>query len=72
VIAVIEPSSAEVVAWLDLSALRRDELTTARELNGIAYDSSADALWVTGKGWGALYSLDVDWLRARLNNIPIP
>jgi glutamine cyclotransferase len=68
-IAVIEPESGHVKAWLDLSGLRHHELPTARELNGIAYHDVSDTLLVTGKGWGQLYVLDSGWLRKVLSMI---
>ena len=65
-IAIIEPERAEVIARLDLSALRSREPSSSRELNGVAYDLKTDTLWVTGKQWSHLYSLNVDELRAQL------
>ena len=68
-IAVIEPESGHVKAWLNLSGLRHHESITARELNGIAYHDMSDTLLVTGKGWGRLYVLDSGWLRKMLSMI---
>jgi len=62
-IARIAPTSGEVVGWIDLSALyprsgRPDEAV----LNGIAYDSSAQRLFVTGKNWPQLFELEIEGL----------
>lgn len=62
-VAVIDPRSGEVTAWLDLAPLRRDFAKPAgwieREhvLNGIAHDPATGHLFVTGKCWPVLYEL---------------
>lgn len=62
-IAVIEPDSGKVEAWLDLSALRariqRPPGWDEREhvLNGIAYDPRTGHFFVTGKCWPVLYEI---------------
>ncbi|MFN0072642.1 MAG: glutaminyl-peptide cyclotransferase [Chloroflexota bacterium] len=57
-IALIDPNSGEVCAWLDLSGLDAGG-TSSRDdvLNGIAFDSSSRRLFVTGKRWSALYEI---------------
>lgn len=64
-IAVIEPGSGAVAAWLDLSALKQgfpkppgwkpDE----HVLNGIAFDPDSGHFFVTGKCWPVLFELRV-------------
>lgn len=54
----ISPSTGKVVGWIDLSGL----LSPAEEsqtdvMNGIAYDSKGDRLFVTGKYWPKLFQI---------------
>lgn len=65
-VAVIDPGSGAVRAWLDLAPLRRrfarppgwSELEHV--LNGIAYDADSGHFYVTGKCWPALFELRVE------------
>ncbi|UCD36362.1 MAG: glutaminyl-peptide cyclotransferase [Nitrospiraceae bacterium] len=60
-IAVIDPGSGRVTAWIDLEELSRqaggDRMV--RTLNGIAYDKEKDRLFVTGKLWPKLYEIEI-------------
>ncbi len=58
-IARIDPRSGQVLGWIDLSGLLRatDRTDSAMVLNGIAYDSATDRLFVTGKGWPKLFEI---------------
>ncbi len=57
-IAVINPESGQVDAWIDLSGLETSpSLDPNSVLNGIAYDSVANRLFVTGKLWPHLYEI---------------
>jgi glutamine cyclotransferase len=63
-IAMIEPDSGRVTAWLDLSGLGArlvpapvDPTGAGAVLNGIAYDEKADRLFVTGKLWPKLFEI---------------
>jgi glutamine cyclotransferase len=57
-IARIDPTSGEVLGWIDLTGLLGDDATGSEDvLNGIAYDSEADRLFVTGKLWPRLYEI---------------
>lgn len=60
-IARIAPASGEVVGWIDLNGLGPAPDTLADPsndvLNGIAYDSDQDRLFVTGKHWPELYEI---------------
>jgi glutaminyl-peptide cyclotransferase len=59
-LAVIDPGSGRVREWIDLTGL--DPLVGQRSeavLNGIAYDSSRNRLFVTGKWWPHLYEIRV-------------
>ncbi len=61
-IAIIDPTSGRVTGWLDLTGLGppSSELTNA-VLNGIAFDSQRNRLFVTGKLWPRLYEIQVLW-----------
>jgi len=57
-IARISPASGEVLGWIDLSGLLGDDAMGSEDvLNGIAYDSEGDRLFVTGKLWPKLYEI---------------
>jgi glutaminyl-peptide cyclotransferase len=60
-IAIIDPQSGQVAAWLDLTGLRPPETYSNPEavLNGIAYDSGAERLFVTGKMWPSVFEIQV-------------
>ena len=55
----INPAEGKVVAKLDLSTLAfKAALTTGGDaLNGIAYDSTTDCIYVTGKFWPHIHQL---------------
>jgi len=57
----INPQSGQVVAELDLSALTQKHSSNDPDdtLNGIAWDTGKQALWVTGKRWSKLYLLQI-------------
>ena len=60
-IAVIDPQSGRVKAWIDLSGLMpegelRDEEAV---LNGIAYDQANDKFYVTGKLWPRVFEIKI-------------
>ena len=62
-IAVIDPSSGLVEAWLDLSALRGGFMKppawdeNEHVLNGIAYNPRSGHFYVTGKCWPVLFEI---------------
>jgi glutaminyl-peptide cyclotransferase len=57
-IARIDPSTGKVTGWIDLAGLLTPaERARADVLNGIAYDASADRLFVTGKWWPRLFEI---------------
>ncbi|HSJ55039.1 MAG TPA: glutaminyl-peptide cyclotransferase [Anaerolineae bacterium] len=60
-VAVIDPASGQVTAWLDLAGLlETTEATLAADvLNGIAYDVEGDRLFVTGKWWPRLFEIEL-------------
>ena len=60
-IAVIDPETGRVVAWLDLAGILSENERTGREdvLNGIAYDAENDRLFVTGKYWPKLFEIEL-------------
>ncbi len=60
-IAIIDPATGIVTAWLDLSGIlpvvfRRPETDV---LNGIAYDRATNRLFVTGKRWPRLFEIEL-------------
>jgi glutaminyl-peptide cyclotransferase len=58
-IARIDPATGKVISWVDLSPLTGQIPAgdTVDVANGIAYDSAADRIFVTGKLWPALYEI---------------
>ena len=60
-IAVIDPQTGRVKAWIDLTGLiPEDELRDEEAvLNGIAYDQANNKLFVTGKLWPRLFEIKV-------------
>jgi glutamine cyclotransferase len=56
-IAIIDPGTGNISAWLDLSALAAGQPNV---LNGIAYDRDDVRLFVTGKLWSELYEIEVE------------
>jgi glutaminyl-peptide cyclotransferase len=59
-IARIDPKSGQVVAWIDLAAVAERETHEQEDvLNGIAWDSRRQRLFVTGKDWSKLYEIVV-------------
>lgn len=58
-IARISPTTGKVLEWIDLSGLRPQstEQNGNAVLNGIAYDTPHDRLYVTGKLWPSLYEI---------------
>jgi glutaminyl-peptide cyclotransferase len=60
-IARIAPGTGKVLGWIDLKGLLADSERATPEavLNGIAYDSVHDRLFVTGKLWPKLFEIRV-------------
>ena len=60
-IAVIDPQTGRVKAWIDLTGLMPEDEERDAEavLNGIAYDQANDKLYVTGKLWPRLFEIKV-------------
>lgn len=55
----IDPKTAKVVGQIDLTNIRQKNgvSATGDVLNGIAYDSAANTLLVTGKNWSKIFEL---------------
>ena len=60
-IAVIDPKTGRVKAWLDLTGLmpEGEQLSGEAVLNGIAYNQASDTFYVTGKLWPRLFEIKV-------------
>ncbi|MBS0010453.1 MAG: glutaminyl-peptide cyclotransferase, partial [Bacteroidales bacterium] len=58
-IARIDPLTGKVLAYIDLTGIlpARDRHPELAELNGIAWDSEGDRLFVTGKNWPRLFEI---------------
>jgi glutamine cyclotransferase len=58
-IARIEIKSGNLLGWIDLTNLAQGEVRDNDEhvLNGIAYDSANDRIFVTGKDWRKVYEI---------------
>ena len=57
--AMIDPTSGDIVGLVDMTDLRMLAATTQAVdvVNGIAYDATGDRLFVTGKLWPTLYQV---------------
>lgn len=60
-IAVIDPHTGQVTAWIDLQGLLEPEdySEPVDVLNGIAYDARGERLFVTGKLWPKLFEIEL-------------
>ncbi len=61
-IAIINPQTGQVKGWIDLSGLYQTNNPSNipdNVLNGIAYDSQTNRLFVTGKDWPNLYQITI-------------
>jgi glutamine cyclotransferase len=57
-IARISPATGHVIGWIDLASLHAQADTPSNNvLNGIAYDSKQNRLFVTGKNWPKLFEI---------------
>jgi glutamine cyclotransferase len=57
----IDPSNGNVVGKMDLGSLAIDAKTKyskALEMNGIAFDSTSNKVYITGKMWPKVYEID--------------
>jgi glutamine cyclotransferase len=61
-VAMIDPASGEVTAWVDFRGLLSETDRAGRDvdvLNGLAHDPESGRIFVTGKLWPALYEIDL-------------
>jgi glutaminyl-peptide cyclotransferase len=59
-IAKINPKSGQVTAWIDLGAIVGQDAHEQEDvLNGIAWDSARQRLFVTGKSWPKIFEIVV-------------
>lgn len=61
IIARIDPVSGKVLAYIDLKGIMNDPSfdTSVNVLNGIAFDSENERIFVTGKNWPKLFEIKV-------------
>jgi glutaminyl-peptide cyclotransferase len=57
----VSPRTGKVIGWIDLSDIidKRELAGPDAVLNGIAYDSTGDRLFITGKLWPKLFEITV-------------
>jgi glutamine cyclotransferase len=69
-IARISPQNGRVVGWIDLTGILSPVYRQERDavLNGIAYDSRGNRLFVTGKLWPSIFEIQL--VPKNLNNTP--
>ena len=60
-IARISPRDGHVIAWIDLTGLvpASQKVDPEAVLNGIAYDSKNDRIFVTGKQWRTIFEIKI-------------
>ncbi len=60
-IARIDPLTGQVVSWIDLKGILspEDDSETVDVLNGSAYDTKNNRLFVTGKFWPKLFEIEL-------------
>jgi glutamine cyclotransferase len=59
-IAIINPQTGKVEAWVDLIGINEEDRQDPNNvLNGIAYDSERDRIFVTGKKWSKLFQIEI-------------
>ncbi|MCJ2164496.1 MULTISPECIES: glutaminyl-peptide cyclotransferase [unclassified Pseudodesulfovibrio] len=58
-VAIIDPASGQVRAWLNLDPLRSRIDEKSGVANGIAYDAKGKRLFVTGKHWDKLFEIEI-------------
>ena len=70
-IARISPATGRVLGWIDLKGLmpREQVSSDGAVLNGIAYDSQHDRLFVTGKLWPKVFEIAV--VSAKAKGMPV-
>jgi glutamine cyclotransferase len=57
-IAIISPQTGQVRAWIDLTNIPGYQTLYAGDvLNGIAYDTEGNRLFVTGKNWSLIFEI---------------
>jgi glutamine cyclotransferase len=60
-IAMINPKTGQVSGWIDLAGLQDylEDNTSIGELNGIAFDTENERLFVTGKLWPQVFEIEI-------------
>lgn len=59
-IAIINPKTGEVQGWINLAGIYKNPITDSEDvLNGIAFDSANERLFVTGKRWSQLFEIQI-------------
>ncbi len=59
-IAIINPETGIVEGWIDMTGINNeDSQDSTKVLNGIAYDSEKDRIFITGKRWSKLFQINL-------------
>ena len=59
-IAIINPETGIVEGWIDMTGINNeDSQDPTKVLNGIAYDSEKDRIFITGKRWSKLFQINL-------------
>jgi glutamine cyclotransferase len=60
-IAIINPASGQVEAYIDLEEIAQQYTTKDSDavLNGIAYNTQTNKLYITGKNWTNIYEIEI-------------
>jgi glutamine cyclotransferase len=60
-IARIDPTNGKLLGWINLDGISPEDSKRGEEntLNGIAYDTGGDRIFVTGKNWKKLFEIKV-------------
>lgn len=59
----IDPKNGNVNGWIDCANFIPEEYRTVQTenvLNGIAFDTASDTLYITGKNWAVLYEIKME------------
>jgi len=59
-IAIIDPQTGIVEGWIDMTGINNEDSQDPNKvLNGIAYDSENNRIFITGKKWTKLFQIEL-------------